>query len=82
MIDNDINGIDFIIGFDIVLNMIIGLVDKIRDIVLSYVWIFIIEVMGCDCGDLVLWVGLLVGVEIIVVLEVKIDIKEIVDKIE
>lgn len=50
--------------------------------VLSYVRMFIVEVMGCDCGDLVLWVGLFVGVEMIVLLEVNIDIKDVVEKIE
>lgn len=53
IIDNDLYGIDFIIGYDMVLNIIVECVDKIRDMVIFYDCIFFVEVMGCDVGFLV-----------------------------
>lgn len=79
IIDNDIFGIDFIIGFDIVLNIVFDVFDKICDIVISYECIFIIEVMGCDVGDIVFWFGFVGGVEVIIVLEESFNMDDVVD---
>lgn len=78
IIDNDILGIDFIIGFDIVLNIVIDVIDKICDIVIFYECIYVIEVMGCYVGDIVLWVGFVGGVELILIFEVDYDMYEII----
>lgn len=50
--------------------------------VYSYDWIFVVEVMGCGVGDVVLWFGVLIGVIVIVVFEVDWDMEEIVNKIK
>lgn len=81
IIDNDIVGIDYIIGYDIVLNMVVEVVDKICDIVSSYYCIFFIEVMGCDVGFIVLNVVLVFGVELVFILEEEINILKLVDEI-
>lgn len=71
IIDNDILGIDFILGFDMVFYMVIDVIDKICDMVIFYECMFIIEVMGCNVGDIVFWLGFVGGVEIIFISEVK-----------
>src|SRR5699024_11009569 len=66
-IDNDINGIDFTIGFDTALNTVIDAIDRIRDTATSHERIFVIEVMGRDAGDLALYAGLAGGAESIII---------------
>lgn len=53
-IDNDLSGTDMAIGVDTALNTIVYNVDKIRDTAASHGRIFVIEVMGRDCGYLAL----------------------------
>lgn len=60
------------------MNIIIDVIGKIRDILLFYERVNIVEVMGRYCGDLVLYVGFVGGVEIIIVLEVEIIVDEVV----
>lgn len=77
MIDNDLFYMDYLIGFDIILNIILECFGKIKDIDLFYDKIMIVEVMGRYCGDLVLYF-VLVGVgEIILILERKLNFEEI-----
>ena len=53
-IDNDLHGTDMCIGVDTALNTIVYNVDKIRDTASSHSRLFVIEVMGRDCGYLAL----------------------------
>lgn len=53
-IDNDLAGTDMSIGVDTALNTIVYNVDKIRDTASSHGRIFVIEVMGRNCGYLAL----------------------------
>ena len=53
-IDNDVYGTDMAIGVDTALNTIINNVDKIRDTASSHGRLFVIEVMGRNCGYLAL----------------------------
>ncbi|MGV3526829.1 MAG: ATP-dependent 6-phosphofructokinase [Candidatus Sericytochromatia bacterium] len=53
-IDNDLSGTDMAIGVDTALNTIVYNVDKIRDTASSHSRLFVIEVMGRDCGYLAL----------------------------
>ncbi|MEZ0372953.1 MAG: ATP-dependent 6-phosphofructokinase [Candidatus Sericytochromatia bacterium] len=53
-IDNDLAGTDMAIGVDTALNTIVYNVDKIRDTASSHGRIFVIEVMGRNCGYLAL----------------------------
>lgn len=63
IIDNDIVGIDYIIGFDIVVVIVVENFDCFCDILVSYNCIFVVEVMGRNVGDIVFWLGIVVGVD-------------------
>ena len=49
-IDNDVNGIDLTIGADTAINVALDALDKIRDTATSLERIFVVEVMGRECG--------------------------------
>ena len=49
-IDNDLIGTDFTIGYDTSINTVVDAIDKIRDTAESHDRLFIVEVMGRDCG--------------------------------
>jgi 6-phosphofructokinase 1 len=81
-IDNDIYGTDYTIGFDTAVNTAIDAIDKIRDTATSHERTFIIEVMGRECGNLALEVGIVCGAEIVIIPEVKFEIDKIVEEIK
>jgi 6-phosphofructokinase 1 len=81
-IDNDVFGTDETIGFDTALNTAVNEIDKIRDTAISHERIFIVEVMGRARGFLAATVGLTVGAEIILVPEVKVETRKIVERLE
>ncbi len=81
-IDNDIPGTDTSIGFDTALNIAIDAVDKIRDTASSHGRIFVIEVMGRECGLLALQTGIACGAEEVLVPELEFDLDEICSRIE
>jgi len=68
-IDNDITGIDPSIGFDTAVNVAIDALDKIRDTATSLERIFVVEVMGRDCGHIALKVALSGGCEEVIIPE-------------
>ena len=80
-IDNDVFGTDETIGFDTALNTAVNEIDKIRDTAISHERIFIVEVMGRARGFLAVAVGITVGAEIILVPEIKAEVKKIVLKL-
>src|SRR5512139_1817719 len=51
-IDNDISGTDTSIGVDTALNTILEAIDRLRDTASSHQRVFVIEVMGRNCGHL------------------------------
>jgi 6-phosphofructokinase 1 len=81
-IDNDIPGTDFSIGFDTALNIAVHAVDKIRDTASSHGRIFVIEVMGRECGLLAMETGICTGAEEVLVPEIKFDLNEVCQRIE
>lgn len=81
-IDNDVYGSDETIGFDTAVNTAVDEIDKIRDTAISHERVFIVEVMGRARGFLAATVGLTVGAEIILVPEVKVQTKKIVETLE
>lgn len=81
IIDNDIVCIDYIIGFDIVLNIVQDVINKIRDMVIFYERVSIFEVMGCYVGYIVFYSGIVGGVELIVIFEKGFDKDEIIRRI-
>ncbi|MBM3244636.1 MAG: 6-phosphofructokinase [Candidatus Omnitrophica bacterium] len=76
-IDNDVNGIDVTIGADTAINTALDAIDKIRDTATSMERIFVVEVMGRDCGFIALTVALAGGCEEVMIPERKIDLEEI-----
>jgi len=76
-IDNDINGVNASIGSDTAVNVALEALDKIRDTATSLERIFVVEVMGRDCGYIALRVALSGGCEEVLVPEKKVNIKKI-----
>jgi 6-phosphofructokinase 1 len=62
-INNDVPGTELSIGSDTALNSIVADVDKIRQSAVATRRVFIVEVMGHDCGYLALLSGLASGAE-------------------
>jgi 6-phosphofructokinase 1 len=68
-IDNDINGVDMSIGADTAVNVAVEALDKIRDTATSLERVFVVEVMGRDCGYIALQVALAGGCEEVLIPE-------------
>ena len=80
-IDNDINGVESAIGADTAINVALDAVDKIRDTAMSLERIFVVEVMGRDCGYIALTVALAGGCGEVLLPEKEFDIKKICEEI-
>ncbi|MGD2246023.1 MAG: 6-phosphofructokinase [Candidatus Aminicenantes bacterium] len=81
-IDNDINGIDISIGVDTAVNVAVEALDKIRDTATSLERVFVVEVMGRDCGYIALQVALAGGCEEVLIPEKEMDMERIWKEIE
>ena len=77
-IDNDINGTDVTLGFNIATDAI----DCIHTTAASHNRVFIVEVMGHKVGWLTLYAGMAGGADIILLPEIPYDINKIVEAIE
>lgn len=70
IISNNVFGIDFSLGFDIVVNVVMESCDCIKQFVLGIkCCVFIVEIMGGYCGYLVIVIGIVVGVDVVYVFE-------------
>jgi 6-phosphofructokinase 1 len=76
-IDNDINGVDLSIGADTAVNVAVDALDKIRDTATSLERVFVVEVMGRDCGYIALQVALAGGCEEVLIPEKEADMERI-----
>ncbi|MBC7349246.1 MAG: 6-phosphofructokinase [Candidatus Aminicenantes bacterium] len=76
-IDNDVNGVDFCLGADTAVNVALDALDKIRDTATSLERIFVVEVMGRDCGYLAMKVALAGGCEDVLLPEQDFSLEEI-----
>jgi len=76
-IDNDITGVDLSIGADTAVNVAVKALDKIRDTATSLERIFVVEVMGRNCGYIALQVALAGGCEDVLIPEKDFDVKKI-----
>lgn len=81
-IDNDIKGTDYTIGFFTALSTVVEAIDCLRDTFFFYQRIFVVEVMGCYCGDLTLAAAIAGGCEFVVVLEVEFSCEDLVNEIK
>ncbi len=79
-IDNDIVYTRSI-GFDTAVNTVLEAINRIRDTATSHGRVFIIEVMGRDCGEIALAAGVAGGAESILIPEIEPDLKQVVEKI-
>lgn len=75
-IDNDVNNVDLTLGADTAVNVALDALDKIRDTATSLERIFIVEVMGRDCGYIALRVALAGGCEEVLVPEKDFDMEK------
>ncbi|MDD5568238.1 MAG: 6-phosphofructokinase, partial [Candidatus Omnitrophica bacterium] len=75
-IDNDINGIDYTIGADTAINTALNAIDNIRDTATSMERVFVVEVMGRDCGFIALAVALAGGCEDVIIPERPFDLEK------
>lgn len=76
-IDNDVVGTDLTLGADSAVNVALDAIDKIRDTATSLERIFVVEVMGRNCGYIALESGLAGGCEEVLIPEKKYDIRKI-----
>lgn len=76
-IDNDIPYTDYTIGFDTACETAMDAIDKIRDTASSHHRVFVVGVMGRECGDIAMRVGVASGADAIVTPEHPFDIKRI-----
>ncbi|KYK21130.1 hypothetical protein AYK21_05205 [Thermoplasmatales archaeon SG8-52-2] len=81
-IDNDINGVGLALGADTAVNVALDALDKIRDTATSLERIFVVEVMGRDCGYIALQVALSGGCEEVLVPEKEFDIDKMCNEIK
>lgn len=81
-IDNDLEGTDFAIGYDTAINTVVDAVDKIRDTAESHDRLFVVEVMGRDSGLIALRAGIGVGAEDVLIPEIKIDYRAMMQRLE
>jgi 6-phosphofructokinase 1 len=81
-IDNDINGVDLSVGADTAVNVAIDALDKIRDTATSLERIFIVEVMGRNCGYIALNVALAGGCEEVLIPEMDMNLDVISNEIQ
>jgi 6-phosphofructokinase 1 len=80
-IDNDVNGTDYTIGADTAVNVALDALDKIRDTATSLERIFVVEVMGRNCGYIGLMVALAGGCEEVILPERNFDIEKMCEEI-
>lgn len=76
-IDNDLGYTDFTIGFDTAITTVMHAVSNLRDTSSSHGRVFVVQVMGRQCGDIALHAGIICGAEEVIVPEVPFDMEEI-----
>ena len=81
-IDRDIYGTEQTIGFDTAVNTALDAIDRIRDTASAMERVFIIEVMGRDCGEIALYAGVAGGADAVLVPEISTDIDKLVAEIK
>jgi len=80
-INNDLPGTELTIGSDTALNSIVADVDKIRQSAVASRRVFVVEVMGHDCGYLAMMSGLATGAERIYLPEQDISLNDLVQDV-
>jgi len=81
-IDNDISGVDPSIGANTAVEVAVSALDKIRDTASSLERVYVVEVMGRDCGYIALQVALAGGCEEVLIPERDTDLVKMCREIE
>ena len=82
-IDNDIVCSDYTVGFDTALNVVVDLVDRLRDTCMSHNRCSVVQIMGKNAGWVTLESGIASGATAIVVPEIEFDFdRDIVERIK
>ena len=81
-IDNDIWGTDMAIGTDTALNTALDAIDRIKETASSHERVFLVEVMGRDCGYLALMTGIAGGAEVVLIPERDIPLDKVAEIVE
>lgn len=81
-IDNDIWGTASSIGVDTALNTILESIDRLRDTASSHERVFLVEVMGRNCGYLAMVTGIITGAEAILTPEQPVSMEELGEVVE
>ena len=81
-IDNDIASTEYTIGFDTALNTAAEMIDKIRDTSQSHDRCSVVEVMGHKAGYMALQIAIAVGAVDVLVPEIPVDLKAIIEHIK
>ena len=76
-IDNDIWGTASSIGVDTALNTTLESIDRLRDTASSHERVFLVEVMGRNCGYLAMVTGIITGAEAIIIPEEPVSIDDL-----
>lgn len=76
-IDNDLGYTDYTIGFDTAITTVMHAVSNLRDTSSSHGRVFVVQVMGRQCGDIALHAGIISGAEEVIVPEIPFDMAEI-----
>ena len=80
-IDNDITATDYAVGFDTAMNTALNAIDCIHDTIESHARCMVVEVMGRNCGQIALNVGIAAGATAVVIPEIKFDLEACIEKI-
>ena len=81
-IDNDLIGTDATIGFATAIQTGVEAIDKLRDTAGSHDMMFLVEVMGRNCGDLAIHTALAGGCELVAVPEDQTPAEEYVEQLK
>jgi 6-phosphofructokinase 1 len=80
-IDNDLYGSELTLGVDTALNVALEAIDRLRTTASAHHRLFIVEVMGRNCGYLALTAGLAGGAEVIVTPELDMTPHQIIERL-
>lgn len=80
-IDNDLGGTDYTLGYDTALNNAMQAIDKIRDTANALERVFVVEVMGRNCGVLALEIALSTGSELVLIPEHPLPLEEVAKRV-
>ncbi len=80
-IDNDLGETETSVGFDTAVSVATEALDRLQPTAASHDRVMILEVMGRDAGHIALSAGIAGGVDVVLIPEIKYDLKKVANKI-